>query len=106
MNVYKGKILSQLKLSLFPQSAQPRVQDKILCGVFLQMSPTRGVIKMGLLNKVKKPPKGFCGFLACCCCSFTELCLTLHDPMDCSTPGFPVLHHLPEFAQVVIGDAI
>ena len=23
----------------------------------------------------------------------------LCDPMDCSPPGFPVLHHLPEFAQ-------
>ena len=23
----------------------------------------------------------------------------LCNPMDCSTPGFPVLHHLPEFAQ-------
>ena len=23
-------------------------------------------------------------------------CPTLCDPMDCSTPGFPVLHHLPE----------
>ena len=22
------------------------------------------------------------------------------DPMDCSMPGFPVLHNLPEFAQV------
>ena len=26
------------------------------------------------------------------------MCLTLCDPMDCSTPGFPVLHHLSEFA--------
>ena len=26
-------------------------------------------------------------------------CPTLCDPMDCSTPGFPALHHLPEFAQ-------
>ena len=25
---------------------------------------------------------------------------TLYDPMDYSTPGFPVPHHLPEFAQV------
>ena len=25
---------------------------------------------------------------------------TLCDPMDCSTPGFPVLHYLPEFAQI------
>ena len=29
--------------------------------------------------------------------------------MDCSTPGFPVLHCLPEFAQILVhcvGDAI
>ena len=35
----------------------------------------------------------------CCCCSVAKLCLILCDPMDCSTPGFPVLYHLPEFAQ-------
>ena len=29
------------------------------------------------------------------------MCPTLCDPMDCSTPGFPVLHHLPEFAQLM-----
>ena len=28
-----------------------------------------------------------------CCCSVTQSCPTLCDPMDCSTPGFPVLHH-------------
>ena len=28
------------------------------------------------------------------CCSVTRLCPTLCDPMDCSTPSFPVLHHL------------
>ena len=33
-------------------------------------------------------------------CSVTQLCLTLCDPMDYSTPGFPVLHHLPELAQI------
>ena len=26
----------------------------------------------------------------CCCCSVTELCPTLCDPMDCSSPGFSV----------------
>ena len=26
-------------------------------------------------------------------------CVQLCDPMGCSTPGLPVLHHLPEFAQ-------
>ena len=33
------------------------------------------------------------------CCWIAQLCLTLCDPMDCSMPGFPVLHHLLEFAQ-------
>ena len=28
-----------------------------------------------------------------------QSCLTLCDPMDCSTPGFPVHHQLPEFTQ-------
>ena len=36
-------------------------------------------------------------------------CVQLCHPMDCSTPGFPLLHHLPEFAQTHvhwISDAI
>ena len=28
-----------------------------------------------------------------------QSCLTLYDPMDCSMPGFPVHHQLPEVAQ-------
>ena len=31
--------------------------------------------------------------------SVSQSCLTLGDPMDSSTPGFPVLHQLPDFAQ-------
>ena len=31
--------------------------------------------------------------------SVAQLCLTLCDPMDCNTPGFPVYHQLPELAQ-------
>ena len=30
---------------------------------------------------------------------FTKSCLTLCDPMDCSMPGFPVVHYLLEIAQ-------
>ena len=33
------------------------------------------------------------------CCPVPQLCLTLCNPMDYSTPGFPVLHYLSEFAQ-------
>ena len=38
-----------------------------------------------------------------------QSCPTLCDPMGCNTPGFPVLHHLPELAQTHvhwIGNAI
>ena len=31
--------------------------------------------------------------------SVAQLCPTLCDPMDCSMPGLPVHHQLPELAQ-------
>ena len=48
------------------------------------------------------------------CWSFVDIivqslsCPALCNPMNCSMPGFPVLHHLPEFAQTHVywvGDA-
>ena len=41
--------------------------------------------------------------------SVAQLCPTLCDPIDCSTPGFPVHHQLPELAQTQahqVSDAI
>ena len=41
--------------------------------------------------------------------SVIQSCPTLCDPVDCSTPGFPVHHQLPEFTQIhvhQVGDAI
>ena len=41
--------------------------------------------------------------------SVTQSCLTLCNPMNCSTLGFPVHHQLPEFTQTHVhwaGDAI
>ena len=40
--------------------------------------------------------------LASCCCSVTKSYPTLGDTMDCSMPGHPVPHYLPEFAQVQV----
>ena len=40
--------------------------------------------------------------------SVTQSCPALCDPMDCSTPGFPVHHQLPQLAQThvhPVGDA-
>src|SRR5574337_706167 len=47
-----------------------------------------------------------------CCLQFSSVaqsCLTLHDPMNRSTPGLPVHHQLPEFTQTHVhgvGDVI
>ena len=41
--------------------------------------------------------------------SVAQLCPTLYNPMNCSTPGLPVHHQLPEFTQTHdhrVGDAI
>ena len=51
------------------------------------------------MNKNKRetfPP----GSSHCCCCSVAKTCLTHGDPMDCSTPGSPLLLRLPEFAHI------
>ena len=55
-----------------------------------------------------KPLQYSCGCLylhniaSCCCHSVAQSCPTLCDPTDCSMPGFPVHHHLPEFAQTPV----
>ena len=43
------------------------------------------------------------------CCSVARSCLTLSEPMNCITSGFPVLHYIPEFVQThvfCVDDAI
>ena len=39
-------------------------------------------------------------------CPVTRSCLILCDPMDCSTPGFPVLHHLLALAQLISMESV
>ena len=38
--------------------------------------------------------------------SFAQSCLTLCDPMNRSTPGLPVHHHLPEFTRLVFIESV
>ena len=42
----------------------------------------------------------------CVCTQLLQSCLTLCDPMDCSMPGFTILHYLPEFAQIQWANSI
>ena len=42
----------------------------------------------------------------CCCCSVTKSRPTLCDPMDGSTPGFPVLHHLRSLLKLMSTESV
>ena len=65
---------------------------------------TSGIGRTGLpfVKQKHEPQLLFCNYNTLCCCPVTQPCLTLCDPMDYSTPGFPVLHCLPEFAQTQV----
>ena len=60
--------------------------------VTLQFTPLIGDKLPLFLSKAK---------LSACvtCCSVAQLCLTLCNSRDCSTPGFLGLHYLPGFVQ-------
>ena len=46
--------------------------------------------------------ESFCYTTAIQFSSVTQSCPTLCDPMNCSTPGLPVHHQLPDFTQIHI----
>ena len=71
-----------------------------LCFISLTMMPTRS-IHVGANGKFH--------FLSVQFSSVAQSCPTLHDPMDCSRPGFPVHRQPSELVQTHIhwvGDAI
>ena len=60
-----------------------------------------------MINKTRRQPvnieKKYLQTISLCmcfyCCSVTHSCMTLGDTINCSMPGFPVVHHLPELTQ-------
>ena len=72
--ISQARILEWVAISFFRRSSQPRDQAWVSC-------IGRWILYYWITS-----------------CSVTQSCLTLCDPMNGSVPGFPVLHHLPEFA--------
>ena len=81
-------------------------------GQFLTTEPPRGawLFIYFICSSQSQSPKRLAFEISCfslsvlscmkdCCCSVDQLCPAFFDPMDCSMPGFPVLHHLLEVAQ-------
>ena len=87
----KGKIVQSRKtdFSLLPQH---HLQETEVFFFFFGV-PVSGVSQLWVEKPA--PPKDHVNT----CCSVVQSCPTLCDPMGFSTPGFPVLHHLPELAQ-------
>ena len=81
-------------------------------GITLSVSPTKPLpFALVCENEINKPTSSLTEvmFNENCCSSVTKLFLTLCDPMDCNTSGFPVLHYLPESTQTHVqwvGDAV
>ena len=83
------------------ESEGPRLAEE-------RKGPQAGILNCGhpVIRTLPRPARAP---LSICCFSAARLCPTLCDPMDCSTPGSPVLQNLPEFAQIHVhwvGDAI
>ena len=86
--ILQARVLEWVVTSSSRRSSQPRDQTCVSClstlaGKFFTTStiwetPSRGSVQFS---------------------SVAQSCLTLCDPMNCSTPGLPVYHQLPEFNQ-------
>ena len=93
-------------------ASDPRVFSLASCSCF-NGTKVQGLflVQLGLNSKVSSLERVFpqCPHLnhsltalgsSCSLPPFTKLCLTLWDPMNYSTPGFPVLCYLSEITQI------
>ena len=65
--------------------------------VRLDSCPSNFLLLMKTSVRLDSCPHILPNFTFCCCSVLSRVHLC--DPMDCTAPGFPVLHHLPEFVQ-------
>ena len=81
----------------------PKFSKEANIGLLLSLSTSRDRIAV---NEGSEPSERFSSVQFN---SVAQSCPTLCDPMNCSTPGLPVHHQLPEFTQTHVhrvGDAI
>ena len=112
------KIQKDKKKKNLPTATSEELIAKVGCMPLYPM-PTKGwanrLNHLSSLNLVHTPTLTPCKEPACpfwamsketCAAvqfsSVTQLCPTLHDPIDCSMPGLPVHQQLPEFSQIHI----
>ena len=95
-------VFSYLNVFMFSKtSARGRVlfQKQICSNFCLEGKRWQAVWLSATDLKELNSKTGFTHYMTFCCCSVTKSCLTLWDPIDCSTPGSPVLHYLLELLR-------
>ena len=84
------------QIKLYSLSQHLSSQDSLVCCSVSRV--------LGLSNKITWTQKPLYQFS-----SVAQSCLTFCDPIEYSTPGFPVLHQIPELTQILlhwVGDTI
>ena len=102
--ILQARILEWVAISFSRRSSQPRDGTRI---------PSKGTSNFSFvhpnINSTSKKRVVGMTFSSVQFSSVAQLCPTLCDPMNHSTPGHPVHHQLPEFTQTHVhrvGDAI
>ena len=123
IHLIKGLTLGQCRLPKGGQCHQCGTKEEGNGGCGNRDHPEAELSLMGFIVLVLRPPFPLVKSAAFCCetglympsfnirawnevgtscCSVAKSCLSLWDPIDCSTPSFPILHYLPEFVQMPI----
>ena len=94
---HRGQPGLRMVYSKFHEVAVLHVVVYMCCCYFLHSSHSPSPAGSTIPSSVSVSP-----FLPCSSVQFSSVaqsCLTLCDPMDCSMPGLPAHHELPEFTQ-------
>ena len=74
-----------------------KCQPAIHTALHFSLDTVSGCLSVSEHRDIPPPFTFYNSIVFRCCCSVAKSRLTLCDPMDCSMPGFPVLHYFPEF---------
>ena len=110
--IFLARILEWMAISFSRGFFQPRDGTWVSCiaGRFFTTEPLRSMVVLnclwlyliGYVYAVQEPGGKFSSTYQVTpqFSSVTQSCLSLCDPVNCSTPGLPVHHQLPKFTQI------
>ena len=105
----KGGRVDRRSMSVWGVSLTPSMDRGAASLVWVAEHSGRMQARVTTARMSKRSPTQHIILLIYRCCSVAQLYLTLCDPMDCSMPGYPVLHYLLEVARTHVhrvGDVI